>query len=272
MRRARHIPLLLIFAAAACSPDDGPTATVARQPTLASLDVAASCTDCVFDETFTRGNGPPQLFTRSFWATAGTIYTVTIDDLGSQGADGSVVLNGQTLMAPRAVTGEVGPRRVTVSMTLPNANALEVRLLGKKNSQLKVTVRPKYPCYPDLPAPQLAFESGTIEGQFNHYELDVTNWASFPNELFVRAPDLLPVCGDNANSARAWVEIKRTSDDSFVYGFCTLGAASGLNEIWFAVGPATPGPFPSQVYIEIRDRACGRTYKSNSIDIPALIL
>jgi len=270
MRRVRHVPALLIIALAACSQDDGPTATVPQQTTLASLDVSASCAACIYDETFTRGNGPPSLFSRSFWATAGTIYTITIEDLATQGADGSVVLNGQTLMALRSVTGEVGPRRVTVSMTLETVNSLEVKLLGKKNSQLKITVRPKYPCYPDLPAPQLAFESGRIDGQFNHYELDVTNWASFPNELFVRAPDLPPECGGNSNSSRAWVEIKRTSDNGFVYGFCTLGGASGLNDIWFGVGPTT-NPFPSSVYIEIRDRACGITYKSNSIDIPALI-
>lgn len=270
MRRARHISLLLIFAAAACSPDDGPTATVARQPTLASLDVAASCTDCVFDETFTRGNGPPQLFTRSFWATAGTIYTVTIDDLGSQGADGSVVLNGQTLMASRAVTGEVGPRRVTATVTLNTTNSLEVRLLGKKNSQLKVTVKQKYQCYPDLPAPQLAYESGTIEGQFNHYELDVPNASSFPDALFAFTSDF-PPCGANPNPSRAWVEIRRTSDDGFLYGFCTIGQAANLNGIWFAVGPTT-NPFPNSVYIVIRDRACGLTYKSNTVNIPALIL
>ena len=271
MRRTRHVPLVLIIAAAACSPDDGPTATVARQPTLASLDVAALCTDCVFEETFTRGNGPPTVFTRSFWATAGTIYTVDIDDLGLQGGDGSVLLNGKTLMAPRAVTGEVGPRRVTVTVTLNTTNSLEVRLLGKKNSQLRVTVKQKYPCYPNLDAPQLELEEGFIDGFGNsHYELDVPNASQFPDELFAFTSDL-PPCGANGNSSRSWVDIKRTSDDSFVFGFCALGKASNLNNIWFSVRPGSTAPFPSQVYIVITDRACGRTYKSNSIDIPPIL-
>jgi hypothetical protein len=70
------------------------------------------------------------------------------DDLATQGADGIVTLNGQTLMQPRATTGEVGPRHITVDVTLLSANVLEVRLVGRTGSQLKITVTRKYEASP----------------------------------------------------------------------------------------------------------------------------
>ena len=105
MRLPRLAPLVL-FALAACAGTDGPTATV--RPGSTHADVAALCTGCAFDETFTRTNGPPTEFSRTFSADAGSMYTIDIDDLASQGADGLVTLDGRILLNTRAVTGQTG--------------------------------------------------------------------------------------------------------------------------------------------------------------------
>jgi hypothetical protein len=273
MRRISHArSLLLLIAAAACSQSDGPTASV-RLPSSILADVTP-CANCVFGpETFTRDNGQPPRISRTFSATPGSAYTIDIDDLASQGADGRVMLNGQILMDTRAVTGEVGPRHITVDVTLLASNALEIRILGKKGSQLKVTITVKSDCLPNLPAPQLALEYAVAEVGGNRYELDVTNYASFPDALFAPAPDL-EACGLNTSSSRTWVDIYGTdginpANDTRIFGFCAFGQASDLNLAWFKI-PTGSTP-PEKAYITLTDRKCNLVYKSNAITLPTTI-
>lgn len=124
-----------------------------------------------------------------------------------------------------------------------------------------------YDCYPDLSDPQLEIE-GTEDyeangQQWTRYLLDVVNWADFPDVLFEPAPDL-PPCGENPNAARSWVRIYE-ANGSYIYGFCALGSASSLRDIWFSV-PQGEAP-PEQIYIEIWDRRCDITYTSNLASI-----
>src|SRR5262249_5165774 len=67
-------------------------------------------------------------------------YRITIDDGGSQGADGQVLLNGEVLLKPRE-GGEAGPRRRDIDLKLQSKNVLEVRLTGRPGSTLTVTLR-----------------------------------------------------------------------------------------------------------------------------------
>ena len=275
MRPARTTRFLLLLSiAVACNSLESPTTAPIQVPLRPAAAVDVPCADCVFGpETFVRGQGRPTEFTRTLEGVAAGTYTIDVDDLGSMGADGSVVLNGQTILDRRAVTGEVGPRHVTATVQLSGNDVLEVKLLGRKGSVLQIAIRPASvagDCLPDLPAPQLVVESGEIDGFGNNlYELAVTNYASFPDYLFAPAPDL-EACGANTNSSRTWVDIFSGDDDTRLFGFCTFGEAVHLNSAWFVVQPGET--VPQTVYMTLTDRKCGITYTSNKADVPQVII
>ena len=223
---------------------------------------------CVFGpKTYTRQQGGPQNTTENFTATPGS-YTVDLDDLASSGADATVKLNGVTIMDGRGTTGEVGPRHYTVPVTLGANNTLQISLRGKKGSVLRVKVCPASvsQCYPNLAAPQLTLQSTTVSGDRVEFQLDVPNYAQFPDPMFSPAPDL-PACGLNTSAARSWVDI-RDGDGNYLFGFCALYNASSLNDIWFAT---TVDNWPAEAYITITDRRCNITYTSNRINLAGIL-
>ncbi|MDF2773383.1 MAG: hypothetical protein K0S86_2878 [Geminicoccaceae bacterium] len=274
MRPARTTRFLLLLSfAVACNSLESPTTAPVQVPLRPGAAIGADCSDCVFGpETFVRLQGRPTEFTRTLTGVAAGTYTIDVDELGSMGADGSVVLNGQIILDTRAVTGEVGPRHITATVQLSGNDVLEVRLLGRKGSVLQIAIRPAVggDCLPDLPAPQLVVESGVIDGFGNNmYDLAVTNYASFPDYLFSPAPDLEP-CGLNTNSPRTWVEIFSGDDDTRLFGFCNFSEAVHLNTAWFVVQPGET--VPQTVYMTLTDRKCGITYTSNKADVPQVII
>jgi len=98
---------------------------------------------------------------------------------------------------------------------------------------------------------------------YTYYNLDVPNNSVIPNAIFAPAPDL-PPCGDNTSSSRTWVDIYN-QDNVRLYGFCALGSAAELNNVWFAV--PTTGPQPTAVYIVLTDRQTEITYTSNRLSL-----
>jgi hypothetical protein len=122
-----------------------------------------------------------------------------------------------------------------------------------------------YDCTKSYPDPIIKLagteEYTTAAGTFIRYHIPVVNWRQYPDELFAAAPDL-PPCGSNTNSSRTWVRIY-DGDGNYVYGFCALGQAKGLQDIWFArrkgVSP------PAQICVKFMDRACDKVYSSNCI-------
>jgi hypothetical protein len=65
--------------------------------------VPASCPSCVFGpQQYTRSTSTPRTETSAFAADPEADYLIDIDDVASQGADGSVTLNGIVALAPRA--------------------------------------------------------------------------------------------------------------------------------------------------------------------------
>ena len=121
-------------------------------------------------------------------------------------------------------------------------------------------------CYPDLPAPQLVLESTTEENGTVRFELDVPNFGSFPNELFAPAPDLA-ACGLNTSASRTWVDVL-DGDGNFLFGFCSFGQASDLNQLWFLTPEAE---WPAEAYIVLNDRQCNITYTSNRINLAGIL-
>jgi hypothetical protein len=128
-----------------------------------------------------------------------------------------------------------------------------------------LTFVPPAACYPNLPSPVLAVtgrEDYTLSdgSEFTRYHLSVSNWSSFPDDLFAAAPDL-PSCGLNTNSSRTWVYIYGQGG-AYIYGLCGLDSASMLKDsLWFAEPKGTAPP--AYVYITLTDRRCNKTYTSN---------
>jgi hypothetical protein len=120
----------------------------------------------------------------------------------------------------------------------------------------------------DLPRPNIIFggtEEYEVRGrQFKRYKLLVTNWASYPAELFKPAPDL-PPCGLNKNSSRTWVHIYDGLNQRRIYGFCALTSPEELTFIWFSVEKkASP---PRTVYVVLFDRRKDVKYISDTIEL-----
>jgi hypothetical protein len=121
----------------------------------------------------------------------------------------------------------------------------------------------------DLPRPNIIILGGTEEyeangRQWKRYQLVVTNWASYPVELFEPAPDLAP-CGLNNDSSRTWVDIFDALKKRRIYGFCALTSPEDLNGIWFSVEQRESPP--RTVYVKLKDRRKGMTYISDTIEL-----
>ncbi len=218
---------------------------------------------CVFGPTiYTREKGRPLHETAQISAAPGS-YIVDLDELGSSGADAVVRLNGVVIMEGRGTTGEVGPRHLTVPVYLTANNALEVELRGKKGSVLQVKICSSgSQCYPNLPAPVLELQGTVVENGYATFELDVPNYAQFPDALFAQAPDLA-ACGLNTSASRTYVDIFDGAGNR-LFGFCSLGAAADMNGIYFATPVAQ---YPAEAYIVIHDRRCNISYTSNRINL-----
>jgi hypothetical protein len=112
-----------------------------------------------------------------------------------------------------------------------------------------------------VPKPKLVLDSTTAFFG-NNYDLTVTNWVKFPEEMFVAAPEL-PACGLNARASRSYVDVF-DSNGTLLNSFCSMYGASSLESIW-----VNAPQLPVTVYIVIWDRLTNATYKSNSVKIPA---
>lgn len=130
-----------VLALIACTDD----ALAPKPLRLAASSAALStttgdCPACVFGpRTYVRRKAAPVTEVVTFSGDPAADYVIDIEDQGSKGADGSVVLNGAVLLAPRS-DSEDGPRHVQLSVSLMEGNLLEVRLTGKPGSKLVVQV------------------------------------------------------------------------------------------------------------------------------------
>ncbi len=106
------------------------------------------------------------------------------------------------------------------------------------------------------PDPQIKYDHKDAEGRVS---IPVVNWSAYPNEMFRPAPEL-PPCGTNTNSSRTWVDIYDADTNARLYGFCAFGNNTDLQKVWFK--PNTPN---GNVYIVLHDRACDKSYRSNTI-------
>jgi hypothetical protein len=111
----------------------------------------------------------------------------------------------------------------------------------------------------------LVRQTGSQEsGNVWRYTFSVDNWVMYSDDLFTPAPDL-PPCGNNTAASRTWIRIY-DQNDKFIYGFCALGQAADMVSLWYPV-PKTE-PTPESVYIDVYDRRCNMTYRSDPIAEP----
>jgi hypothetical protein len=124
---------------------------------------------------------------------------------------------------------------------------------------------------PVLPIPELeATGAETYEANgetWVRYRLRVKNWQAYGDELFAPSPDL-PPCGNNSNASRTWVDIYDGSNHR-LYGFCALGQATNLQQLWFALRPTAS---VVSVYIELVDRRANLSARSNLVTPPSVVL
>ena len=125
-------------------------------------------------------------------------------------------------------------------------------------------------CYPELSTPVVEYlgshPTQTEDGTFIEHDLSVTNFASFPDDLF-SGTSRFGACGNNLTPARSWVDIFDADTGARPNEFCALGRSQDMTRIWFAV-PTQSSP-PRRVFVRINDRACGATYTSDPVQIPS---
>lgn len=145
MRKHLGLTLLASLAAASCAEDATsvsrrPFAEATSRPGRAQAFVVAVCPACVFGpRLYTRGAGAPFVERSTILGDPAADYIIDIDDGGSQGADGSVMLNGEVVLAPRT-SGDVRPRHVRRAVALRQQNVLEARLTGRPGSTLTISI------------------------------------------------------------------------------------------------------------------------------------
>jgi hypothetical protein len=141
--------LLLTLSLLACRPDQATAPDAAASAESSASETSASggstsetsappteggtCPACAFGpKVYVRSTGQPVTDVATFAGNPAGAYIIEIDDFGTQGANATVVLNGQALNA------RSGFFRQAVS--LQTANELRTRLTGKPGSKLQVSV------------------------------------------------------------------------------------------------------------------------------------
>lgn len=107
-----------------------------------ALSVAGlPCAGCAFGPvTYVRQERAPTIERALVAGDPGADYVIEIDDSATQGADGSVTLDGVVLLAPRSA-GDTGPRRLSLNAKLQAQSVLDVRLTGRPGATLTITIR-----------------------------------------------------------------------------------------------------------------------------------
>ena len=134
--------LLALGLLAACS-SDLTTAPARDRLSVAGQDAqnaTAACPTCVFGpKVYTRSTAKPVTESNTFAGDAAAQYVIDISDGGTQGADGSVTLNGVVFLAPRS-DADIGPRHIHATVALLTQNVIDTRLTGKPGSTLTVSI------------------------------------------------------------------------------------------------------------------------------------
>jgi N-acetylneuraminic acid mutarotase/pimeloyl-ACP methyl ester carboxylesterase len=193
MRNRSRLALVLSLGIAACAtephsssiPNSGksPLNTVLASPSSA----ISGCAYCIFGpRRYIRSISTPATDRSTISGDPQADYLIDIDDGGSEGADGSVVLNGKVLLAPRT-RADVGPRHIRQAVTLLAQNFLDVRLTGAPGSVLTVYILGGVEV--------LSAGGGTVTAPGSGATITVPPGAITGGELLVQLADTLGITG-----------------------------------------------------------------------------
>ncbi len=117
-------------------------------------------------------------------------------------------------------------------------------------------------CNEKLPNPEIAFSHRDRHGSIY---INVKNWRDFPESLFIRGPDFLS-CDMGIGGSRAAYVVRDALTNQDISLLLCIYDQGRLKTIKFHPGPKIKRT--RKVYVEMIDRGCKRTLKSNIISIP----
>lgn len=189
------------------------------QPAAASSASQVTCPACVFDpRVYTRRTATPVTEVVEFPGNPAGAYVIEISDLGTQGANASVKLNGEPLNVRSGYLRE--------DVTLDVENTLQVRLTGKPGSQLSVRVFQEIASVtvtPDAPRSRIAAEL-----QFTAVARD-RNGVELPRQTFTWESRDLTIAGVDAATGRAMTT--GPVHDMAAWNYKTITTGEGEAEI-----------------------------------------
>ncbi|HEX9060649.1 MAG TPA: hypothetical protein VF941_10760 [Clostridia bacterium] len=140
-----------------------------------------------------------------------------------------------------------------------NSYASEVGSIKAESNTLSSTV------YDQLPSPVLKLKSMKAMSGFNYFNLEVTNYSVYPDEMFALTTLPSLTFGKKTLTSRTWVDIYNAETNQYIYGVTSCTSAASLNDILFK---CTPNQIPPKsIYIKLSDIIGKKVYQSNTIEI-----
>ena len=229
--------LLLVLSLVACESDrttrldrlEGARNGAVRSATL----TADTCLTCTFGpELYTRTTSKPETHVASFDADPAGAYIIEIDDLGTQGANALISLNGKSWSPPSGY--------VRQDVALQARNELRISLNGKPGSQLKVSIFQEVHSVTVTPTPGYTRMPATQ--QFAAVARD-RNGVEIPGQTFEWRSSDLTVATIDANTGLA--ETTNAVISTAEWSYNTISTGEGTAQITArAVGTTVEGSVP----------------------------
>lgn len=140
-----------------------------------------------------------------------------------------------------------------VSAQFIKGDKIKVKPKINKNTMLK----------PTLEWQKFVEDKGSDGKTYKNISFGITNWASFPDQLFAAAP-ALPACGSNKSASRTWLDIFDAATNKRLDGFCALNESKDLQSRSFNLPSRN---LPKCIYVVLTDRQTKVSLKSNAIHI-----
>jgi len=234
--------LFLILSAMACGTDKATApATQASAEYDASVSSTApteagTCPACAFGpRLYTRATGQPVTNVATFSGNPAGAYFIEIDDHGTQGANATVLLNGEALDARSGY--------IKKAVSLRATNELQTRLTGKPGSKLEVSVFQEV--HSVTVTPNLTYTRMPSTQQFTAVARDA-NGVVIPGQTFEWQSSHATIATIGVNSGLATTTGAVNDNRSWHYETITTG--EGTTQIVArAIGTSVQGSVPWKI-------------------------
>jgi hypothetical protein len=233
----RSVIGVLLSSMLACTPDrvtaPEPQLTVGHSQFSSATD---ECLTCSFGpEVYTRQTGTPVTNAGRFAGNPAGAYIIEIDNLGTQGSNASVVLNGEPL--------DVRSGYLRQAVTLKTDNELLTRLTGKPGSKLAVKIFQEV--HSVTVTPNLDHSRIPATQQFTAVARDA-NGVAIPNQTFAWISSNTTIATINANSGVATT--RGAVNNNIAWTYETISTGEGTAQIVArAIGTTVDGSVPWRI-------------------------